>query len=108
MKRLVWKLPSVLESLGATAYQLETRLRANLALEAERAATSQREGDRTGERERPVGFSPNTIYNWCRATTPPERIQTATLERILAALEQMAGREIALSEVLAWEEVKAD
>lgn len=107
MKRLVWKLPTVLEALGATAYQLETRLRANLALEAERAATGQRDGS-AGERERPVGFSPNTIYNWCRATTPPERIQTATLERILAALEQMAGREVALLEVLAWEEVKAD
>lgn len=105
MKHLVWRLPELLKIHGITPYQLEMKLRASLALETERLEQTQAERKRpSGERQRPVGYSPNTIYNWCKLEAVPERLQTATLERILRALEQMIGREVALSDVLVWEE----
>ena len=54
-----------------------------------------------------MGYSPNTIYAWCKLDTVPERLQTSTLERILRALEQLTGQDVALSDVLAWEDVSA-
>ena len=105
MKRLTWKLPEVLQRCVITPYQLEMKLRASLALETERLEQAQKveKGKRT-EIQRPVGYSPNTIYNWCKLSAVPERLQTSTLERILRALEQMTGQELALSDVLIWEE----
>jgi hypothetical protein len=107
MKHLVWKLGAFLEAQGATAYQLEIKLRASLALEAERAAQATKQGVKptnTSGRKTPEAFSPNTIYKWAKASSVPERLQTATLERILRVLELIAGREVELSEVLAWED----
>jgi hypothetical protein len=104
MKHLVWKLGSFLEAHGATPYQLEIKLRATLALEAERAALRGVKEKNPSERKTPDAFSPNTIYKWAKASSVPERIQTATLERILRVLELIAGREVELSEVLAWED----
>lgn len=106
MKRLTWKLPDWLKAHGITPYQLEMKLRAGLALETERLGQAQKaEKGQPTEIQRPVGYSPNTIYNWCKLNVVPERLQTSTLERILRALEQMTGQELALSDVLVWEEV---
>lgn len=91
MKRLVWKLGRFLAENHLTAYHLESKLRAMLALE--------------GTREMP--FSPSTIYKWAKAEAVPERIQTATFERIHRALEDMLSRDIELSELLSWEEQPA-
>lgn len=102
MKRLTWKLPDLLKAHGITPYQLEMKLRASLALETERLEQQQK--GKKAEVQRPVGYSPNTIYNWCKLSVVPERLQTATLERILRALEQMIGQELALTDVLTWEE----
>lgn len=105
MKRLTWKLPDVLKAHGITPYQLEMKLRASLALELERLEQEQKtEKGKKLEVTRPVGYSPNTIYSWCKLKTVPERLQTATLERILRALEQMTGQAITLSDVLVWED----
>jgi hypothetical protein len=110
MKHLVWKLGSFLESQGATPYQLEIKLRATLALEAERALQTGQAGQTSqnkassGEKP-PIAFSPNTVYKWAKASSVPERIQTTTFERILRALELIAGREVELSEILAWEDM---
>jgi hypothetical protein len=109
MKHLVWKLGSFLESQGATPYQLEIKLRSTLALEAERAIQTGQAGQTSqnkassGEKP-PIAFSPNTVYKWAKASSVPERIQTTTFERILRALELIAGREVELSEILAWED----
>lgn len=99
MKRLTWKLGAFLADHGSSAYQLEARLRYLVAHEAEQARAS-------GEVEPgpQVPFSPNTIYAWAKSSSVPERLQTATFERILRALELIAGREVELSEVLAWED----
>ena len=104
MKRLTWKLPDVLKAHGITPYQLELKLRASLALETERLEQKAKK-ERQVEVQRPVGYSPNTIYTWCKLGAVPERLQTSTLERILRALEQLTGQDVALSDVLAWEEV---
>lgn len=106
MKRLTWKLPDVLKAHGITPYQLELKLRASLALETERLEQAQKaKQGKQAEIQRPLGYSPNTIYTWCKLGTVPERLQTSTLERILRALEQITGQDMALSDVLAWEEV---
>lgn len=108
MKRLTWKLPDVLKMHGITPYQLELKLRASLALESERMEQVQKaKKGELSEVQRPVGYSPNTIYTWCKLDTVPERLQTSTLERILRALEQLTGQDVALSDVLAWEDVPA-
>ena len=108
MKRLTWKLPDVLKAHRITPYQLELKLRTGLALEADRLEQAQKakQGEQS-EIQRPVGYSPNTIYTWCKLGAVPERLQTSTLERILSALEQLTGQELALSDVLAWEDVPA-
>ena len=81
---------------------------ASLALETERLEQAQKaKQSKQSEIQRPVGYSPNTIYAWCKLDTVPERLQTSTLERILRALEQLTGQDVALSDVLAWEDVSA-
>ena len=105
MKQLIWKLPDLLKAHEITPYQLEMKLRAGLALEAELLEQKSKGAAEGGAKApRPVGYSPNTIYNWCKLSVVPERLQTATLERILRALEQMTGKELTLNDVLAWEE----
>lgn len=104
MKRLTWKLPDVLKAHSITPYQLEMKLRASLALELERLEEKKPEKGKKPESTRPVGYSPNTIYNWCKLKNVPERLQTSTLERILRALEQMTGQAVTLSDVLVWED----
>ena len=103
MKRLAWKLGAFLTTHGSSAYQLESKLRYLVALEAEQAKTLNA-GKPDLEPGPQIPFSPNTIYNWAKASSIPERLQTATFERILRALELIAGREVELSEVLAWED----
>jgi hypothetical protein len=105
MKRLVWKLGAFLADHGSSAYQLESKLRYLVAHEAEQAKTSStsKSGAATLEPGPQVPFSPNTIYAWAKSPSVPERLQTATFERILRALELIAGREVELSEILAWE-----
>jgi hypothetical protein len=107
MKRLTWKLGAFLADHGSSAYQLESKLRYLVAHEAEQAkASSQSKGGAgTLEPGPQVPFSPNTIYAWAKSSSVPERLQTATFERILRALELIAGREVELSEILAWEDV---
>ncbi|WP_424949465.1 hypothetical protein [Deinococcus sp.] len=108
MKRLTWKLPDVLKAHGITSYQLEVKLRTSLALETERLEQAQKsKKGQQSEIQRPVGYSPNTIYAWCKLGTVPERLQTSTLERILRALEQLTGQDVAFSDVLAWEDESA-
>lgn len=111
MKKLTWKLGSFLSAHNSSAYQLEIKMRYLVAHEAEQE--KQESMDKLGigkpgtddlEPRPQIPFSPNTIYNWVKTSSVPERIQTATFERILRALESIVGREVELSEILTWED----
>lgn len=108
MKHLTWKLGTFLVDHGSSAYQLESKLRYLVAHEAEQARVSSANSAGKLEPGPQVPFSPNTIYAWAKSSSVPERLQTATFERILRALELIAGREVELSEILAWEDVLSE
>lgn len=84
-KHLVWKLGDFLRSRNLSAYALGKQLEA-----------SRRSSGRN--------VAENLAYRWSRATVPPERLHTDTLEEVLAALESLTGAPVELSEVIAYEE----
>jgi hypothetical protein len=107
MKKLTWKLGSFLSTHNSSAYQLEIKMRYLVAHEAEQEKQEKSTGKPGTDDLEPrpqIPFSPNTIYNWVKTSSVPERIQTATFERILRALESIVGREVELSEILTWED----
>jgi DNA-binding Xre family transcriptional regulator len=78
MKRLRWKLAEYLEAHELTGYKLREETR----------------------------LSSNTIYPLIRGTV--ERIDTKTLQRILAALKSLTGKEVSVCNLLEYEQEKGE